>query len=75
MKLLKYSLAIIFLAISVYLLVFRAFRVAMVIGESMTPTLHPYQLVIAFKTSNFKKSQNNQSMGKRGKGIHTTSQR
>jgi signal peptidase I len=55
MKLLKYSLAIIFLAISVYLLVFRPFRVVMVIGESMTPTLHPYQLVVAYKTSNFKK--------------------
>ena len=54
MKLLKYSLSIIFLAISVYLLAFRPFRVVMVIGESMTPTLKPYQLVLAYKTDKIK---------------------
>ena len=46
---LKYSLIIIFLAISVYLLAYRPFRVVMVIGESMTPTLKPFQLVLAYK--------------------------
>lgn len=51
---LKYSLIIIFLAISVYLLAYRPFRVVMVIGESMKPTLKPFQLVLAYKTDKLK---------------------